>query len=201
MERRADVARFANQNKITYPILLDSQGKVAAEYKIKFIPTSFFVDDEGVIREIISGPLNIERLAYTFARKAFRSDLIPLGIPAQVIRSLDPNGDGNPEAALLDVNGDGKPDGGAIDVDSDGHSEATAVVFRKVARGSAPLNTVKIKYSVDLATGGLIIQRLQVDLNDNDNPEIKLEDTDFDGIPDRIALDFNDDGVADLQFP
>jgi len=201
-EDQATVASFVERYELTYPILLDSQGRVAAEYRVMSIPKSFFIDDEGVIRDIISGPLrSLEHLAYDFAREVFQSDLIPLGVPAEVISELDRNGDGHPEAALLDVDGDGRPDGGMIDADSDGTNEALAVIFNREARGRAPVGTVEIKKAFDLEKKEPIVKRLLIDLNDNTNPEIKLEDAQFDGIPDEIVLDPDDDGAADLRFP
>ena len=200
-ESPSTVRRFVEARGITYPILLDTQGRVAARYEILAIPSSFFVDEDGIIREVIRGALNTKRLAYTFARKVYRSDLIPLGVEMTATEVLDADGDGSPEAELLDADGDGRPDGGRIDVDGDGTPEAEALVYKNVARGWAPLNTVETQLTVDLATGGAIVQWLKVDLDGDTTPEIYLEDRDFDGRPDVIALDPDDDGAPELQAP
>jgi peroxiredoxin len=201
MEIKVAVARFAEKYGITYPLLLDHRGEVATKYRVRLLPTSFFIDEGGVIREIISGELSLERLAYVFARKVFGSDLIPLGFTAEATAELDADGDGHPEAALLDADGDDRPDGGMIDPNSDGLSDAMAVIFKEAARGFAPLDTVVLKKGIDLETGRLIIQYLSLDLDRDSNPEIRIADRDFDGLPDEISVDYDDNGAVDLKYP
>jgi peroxiredoxin len=46
---------FVNQNQLTFPILLDNDGKVSQLYQLRSLPTSFFVDKNGVIRDVIVG--------------------------------------------------------------------------------------------------------------------------------------------------
>lgn len=46
---------FVRQNQLTFPILLDSDGKVSQIYQLRSLPTSFFVDKNGVIRDVIVG--------------------------------------------------------------------------------------------------------------------------------------------------
>jgi cytochrome c biogenesis protein CcmG/thiol:disulfide interchange protein DsbE len=52
------VAAFAQKFALRFPILLDHDGEVAAQYQIRALPTSFFVDREGVIRSMFIGPMN-----------------------------------------------------------------------------------------------------------------------------------------------
>lgn len=53
------VGEFIEQYGLTFPILLDDQGVVANEYQIRSLPTTFFIDSKGVIREIvIGGPMS-----------------------------------------------------------------------------------------------------------------------------------------------
>jgi peroxiredoxin len=40
---------------LTFPVLMDRRGNVAAEYSVLGLPLSFFVDHEGVIRERVFG--------------------------------------------------------------------------------------------------------------------------------------------------
>jgi len=50
-----DAAAFINQSGFTFPVLLDSKGVASNLYQLRSLPTSFFIDKEGVIREIIFG--------------------------------------------------------------------------------------------------------------------------------------------------
>jgi cytochrome c biogenesis protein CcmG/thiol:disulfide interchange protein DsbE len=49
------VAEFARQYELKFPILLDKLGSVGYQYQLDSLPTSFFVDAQGVIREIVVG--------------------------------------------------------------------------------------------------------------------------------------------------
>jgi cytochrome c biogenesis protein CcmG, thiol:disulfide interchange protein DsbE len=46
---------FAKDRGLTFPILFDMDGSVSAAYLIRAMPTSFFVDQEGVIRRVVFG--------------------------------------------------------------------------------------------------------------------------------------------------
>lgn len=54
-DRREAVAPFAQQNGLTFPILLDESGEVSRLYLLRSLPTTFFIDAEGVIREVVVG--------------------------------------------------------------------------------------------------------------------------------------------------
>lgn len=56
-ESSASVARFVQEFGLTFPIPLDSDGKVSAIYQARAIPVSFFVDAQGVIRDTFTGPM------------------------------------------------------------------------------------------------------------------------------------------------
>lgn len=64
MESAQVVAAFREQyairsaNALTFPILLDSDGSVSVQYRVRAIPTSFFVDRDGIIRDTFLGPMN-----------------------------------------------------------------------------------------------------------------------------------------------
>lgn len=57
-----DIAQFISEGGYTFPILLDQKGLLAQKYLIRAIPTSFFIDDQGVIRNKYTGALNIEKI-------------------------------------------------------------------------------------------------------------------------------------------
>jgi peroxiredoxin len=48
--RKADVAKFMNTHRMTFPVLLDPDSMVAHEYRVTAIPTHYFIDRTGVIR-------------------------------------------------------------------------------------------------------------------------------------------------------
>jgi peroxiredoxin len=49
---------FINEHSLTFPILLDTQGQAFNDYQIHSLPTSFFIDLNGIITDVvIGGPL------------------------------------------------------------------------------------------------------------------------------------------------
>lgn len=54
------VREFVEEMEITFPILLDQQGKVTALYRVPGLPTSFLIDQDGLIMDIRLGPVNEE---------------------------------------------------------------------------------------------------------------------------------------------
>jgi len=46
---------FAKQQGLTFPILLDNEGEVTKTYQVRALPTSFFVDANGIIQEVVVG--------------------------------------------------------------------------------------------------------------------------------------------------
>jgi len=57
-EGREIVQIFAEGQGLTFPILLDEDGAVAQGYHIRGVPTSLFIDREGVIQAQYTGPMN-----------------------------------------------------------------------------------------------------------------------------------------------
>lgn len=58
-----DVAGFAKEMRINFPILLDEEEKAVKAYQILTIPTTFFIDEKGIIRNkyLSAMPLEIMR--------------------------------------------------------------------------------------------------------------------------------------------
>ncbi len=54
-ESSSQVAQFMQSEGLSFPVLLDSQADVAQKYNIMGIPTTFFIDKDGVIQEIKIG--------------------------------------------------------------------------------------------------------------------------------------------------
>jgi cytochrome c biogenesis protein CcmG/thiol:disulfide interchange protein DsbE len=46
---------FIQENGFTFPILLDYTGAVSADYNLRGLPSSFFIDRDGVIRSVVVG--------------------------------------------------------------------------------------------------------------------------------------------------
>lgn len=57
-EDSAKVAQFVKQSDMRFPILLDKGGIVATNYFVRGIPTSVFVDDEGIIQNVHVGTMS-----------------------------------------------------------------------------------------------------------------------------------------------
>jgi thiol-disulfide isomerase/thioredoxin len=58
-----DAKKFVKQYKLPFPILLDKDGKVSDQFRFSVIPTSFLVDRNGVVVEVIHvlSPKELER--------------------------------------------------------------------------------------------------------------------------------------------
>lgn len=46
---------FARELGLNFPILFDSTGEVTEQYQVRALPSSFFIDQEGVIQEVVIG--------------------------------------------------------------------------------------------------------------------------------------------------
>lgn len=60
MDPKADVAGFAKERGLTFPILLDETNEVNEKYQIVSIPTTFFVDEKGIITQRFTGSMKID---------------------------------------------------------------------------------------------------------------------------------------------
>lgn len=54
-ESSSDVEGFMQRQGLSLPVLLDSKGAIAAQYGVGPIPTTFFVDSEGIIQHVQVG--------------------------------------------------------------------------------------------------------------------------------------------------
>jgi len=62
MEERTDVRAYAEDMGMEFPILLDRQGAVADRYYVRGIPTTVFIDRDGIVRRIHAGALTDAQL-------------------------------------------------------------------------------------------------------------------------------------------
>jgi len=65
-ETSAEVKKFMESNNLSFPVLLDANQEIAREYNIRGIPTTFFIDKDGIIQDMkvgaFSSKAEIERM-------------------------------------------------------------------------------------------------------------------------------------------
>jgi len=52
------VPKFLTEFGVTFPVALDPEGKMGQLYQIKGLPTTIFIDSNGKVNEVFTGPLN-----------------------------------------------------------------------------------------------------------------------------------------------
>ncbi|MDA1330483.1 MAG: TlpA disulfide reductase family protein [Chloroflexi bacterium] len=65
---------FVEEMGVTYPIALDVDGEVSRLYNLQALPSSFFIDPQGVIQEVIIGGPMAEALLAIRAEQLLRSE-------------------------------------------------------------------------------------------------------------------------------
>lgn len=65
------VQRFSTAYEMTFPVLRDPDGAVSEAYFVRGLPTSIFVDEQGIIRDIHTGTLDDVEL------RQYIGDLVP----------------------------------------------------------------------------------------------------------------------------
>ncbi|MGB8954199.1 MAG: redoxin domain-containing protein [Tumebacillaceae bacterium] len=67
-EKNVPVQGFVNQMGLKFPILMDHDSKVAVDlYRVKPIPTTFFVDKDGILRQTAEMPMTSSYMENTLA--------------------------------------------------------------------------------------------------------------------------------------
>ncbi len=61
-KNKNDVQKFVKDQGLTFPVLLDQKGDIGNLYQAFTIPTSFFIDANGVIQEKFVGPMSKETM-------------------------------------------------------------------------------------------------------------------------------------------
>lgn len=57
------VTEFMQNHNLSLPVILDDLEKVSVAYRIQFVPTHYFIDKNGVIRDKVIGAFaNLEQL-------------------------------------------------------------------------------------------------------------------------------------------
>ena len=64
-DSQAEAANFANEYNLTFPILMDTDGRVGELYQVSALPSSFFIRPDGTIQEVVIGGPMAEALLRT----------------------------------------------------------------------------------------------------------------------------------------
>lgn len=65
---RSDVTEFIEKFELTFPVLMDETVKVANQYQIQPIPSSFMIDSNGTIQYKALGAMNYELMVQEFEK-------------------------------------------------------------------------------------------------------------------------------------
>lgn len=60
-----EIMPFVEQQGLTFPILLDETGEMANAYQLKSLPSSYFINRDGIINEVVIGGPMAEALLRT----------------------------------------------------------------------------------------------------------------------------------------
>ena len=54
-DKQSDAIDFIQEYGLSFPVLFDFDGRATTAYRIEALPTSFFIDRDGIIQEIVIG--------------------------------------------------------------------------------------------------------------------------------------------------
>jgi peroxiredoxin len=57
-DQAEQIPAFLEEFGITFPIVLDKNGDTIKAYRILGLPTTIFIDSNGIVNEVFTGPLN-----------------------------------------------------------------------------------------------------------------------------------------------
>ena len=72
-ESASIIQPFVDDFGMDFPVALDKRGAVSDDYRILGLPTTYFIDREGVVRGVFQGPF-LERLQGTQVQGAIEED-------------------------------------------------------------------------------------------------------------------------------
>jgi cytochrome c biogenesis protein CcmG, thiol:disulfide interchange protein DsbE len=61
----AAVKSFVGENQLSFPILFDRDGEASRQYNLHSLPTSYFIDQDGIIQDVVVGGPMAEALLRT----------------------------------------------------------------------------------------------------------------------------------------
>ena len=77
----ADVKAYADRYRLRYTIGFDESGNVLREYRVFALPTQFFIDTNGTIQQVVSGPVD-EQGARALIESMLPGSPAPSGSPS-----------------------------------------------------------------------------------------------------------------------
>ena len=60
-DTRAALTEYVKEAKLIFPVALDLNSTVKRSYRIFGPPATFFVDGQGIIRDVVLGPITADR--------------------------------------------------------------------------------------------------------------------------------------------
>jgi thiol-disulfide isomerase/thioredoxin len=73
-DSQAGAEEFVREFGLTFPVPLDRTGEVSRSYLLRALPTTFFVDRDGVIRNLVLGGPMSETTIQTAVEELLRDD-------------------------------------------------------------------------------------------------------------------------------
>ncbi|HKZ54370.1 MAG TPA: TlpA disulfide reductase family protein [Anaerolineales bacterium] len=73
-DSEAEAAEFVREFGLTFPVPLDRTGEVSQTYLLRALPTTFFIDRQGVIRKVVLGGPMSEATIQTAVEELLRGD-------------------------------------------------------------------------------------------------------------------------------
>jgi len=68
-----NVVPFAQEYQLTFPILLDETGDIARKYELRSLPSSFFINRDGSVAEVVIGGPMSGALLQTYIEEILKS--------------------------------------------------------------------------------------------------------------------------------
>lgn len=70
-----DAVNFIEKHNLTFPILMDTTGVVSKRYQLRGLPSTYFVDRQGVIQSVVVGGPMSEALIRSKIHNLLEADL------------------------------------------------------------------------------------------------------------------------------
>jgi thiol-disulfide isomerase/thioredoxin len=103
-----EVSNYGKENGLSFPLLLDSDGQISGNYRVGAFPTSFFVDQDGIIRRIVIGSMDGQRLkdiiTSTFPNLS-ETNISPIATSSEAITAPENKNSGNLMKGCITTNG------------------------------------------------------------------------------------------------
>lgn len=67
-EEQTQVKGFVDEFGLTFPVLIETKGKVSSDYNVSGYPATFFIDEEGILNSFHIGEINSTQLDEALAK-------------------------------------------------------------------------------------------------------------------------------------